>query len=334
MADWFGSLSKSTNKTQAERSTKSGGLEVPFDALRIIPSTSIPVDMFGPTRLRRGMKLLGHPIATTCKWCGDPIRVKPSHARLARYCSKPCRAAGEFSESRIANSRPCTVCSKLVYRPPAHLARTPEGLFCSRECRGKWNVGARNSAYSGGKIKSCEQCGKTFRYHHRRNRYCSSTCSGAAERARTIIEWGAHRNCLHCNAPFTAISKIQKYCTRKCADLSHAWRMKGKGNGRYVHGDAQRAYPPGWSKSHKAFIRDRDGNQCRLCHREPEPGRHLDVHHIDYVKHNLRPSNLITLCRWCHGRMHGRQTQRRYWKGRLSSLLRGLDTSGQLTMFP
>jgi hypothetical protein len=35
----------------------------------------------------------------------------------------------------------------------------------------------------------------------------------------------------------------------------------------------------------------------------------------------MDPVNLITCCRWCHGKMHGRLQQRERWKRELSALL-------------
>jgi len=45
------------------------------------------------------------------------------------------------------------------------------------------------------------------------------------------------------------------------------------------------------------------------------------VHHIDYDKNNLTPSNLVTVCKHCHGKMHGSKESRAEWSKRLSDLL-------------
>ena len=44
---------------------------------------------------------------------------------------------------------------------------------------------------------------------------------------------------------------------------------------------------------------------------ELETGRRMSVHHIDYVKENIKENNLISLCASCHGKVH---TNRDYWK--------------------
>lgn len=54
---------------------------------------------------------------------------------------------------------------------------------------------------------------------------------------------------------------------------------------------------------------------------EEAHGKKLCVHHIDYDRDNMDESNLITCCRFCHGKMHGKPAQRKVWKKELSALL-------------
>lgn len=62
-------------------------------------------------------------------------------------------------------------------------------------------------------------------------------------------------------------------------------------------------YPVGWRKKLKLKIRKRDNDTCQFC------GGHIELldvgwatHHIDYDKNNLDESNLILLCKRCHGK--------------------------------
>jgi len=64
-------------------------------------------------------------------------------------------------------------------------------------------------------------------------------------------------------------------------------------------------YTPEFNRQLKELIRQRDGYQCQLCGMpEIENIRKLDIHHIDYVKKNCLPDNLITLCRSCNGKVN------------------------------
>lgn len=80
-------------------------------------------------------------------------------------------------------------------------------------------------------------------------------------------------------------------------------------------------YPPDWGALTKA-IRKRDNYKCAIpawC----EKGQHegTDVHHINYRKDDNRWENLITLCRSCHGTIHGKTGRyREYWESHLSSI--------------
>jgi 5-methylcytosine-specific restriction endonuclease McrA len=42
-------------------------------------------------------------------------------------------------------------------------------------------------------------------------------------------------------------------------------------------------------------------------------GYALSVHHVNYIKTDNRMANLVTLCRWCHGSMHGKPESRERW---------------------
>lgn len=75
---------------------------------------------------------------------------------------------------------------------------------------------------------------------------------------------------------------------------------KGKNHPCYIEG-LIREYPIKFNKILKASIRERDNHVCQICGKTTEEnGRRLDVHHIDYIKANLDPENLISLCINCH----------------------------------
>ena len=72
-------------------------------------------------------------------------------------------------------------------------------------------------------------------------------------------------------------------------EKSHLW--KG--------GNTYQEYSLEWTASLRRLIRKRDNFTCQLCGTKQD-GRSLDVHHIDYIKSNCSPDNLVSLCIPCH----------------------------------
>lgn len=80
---------------------------------------------------------------------------------------------------------------------------------------------------------------------------------------------------------------------------------KGELNGNWQRGISKLPYPFDFNEELKKLIRKRDNYTCQLCGRtQEEEGRKLDVHHIDYIKENLNPNNLTSLCRSCNAKVN------------------------------
>lgn len=70
-------------------------------------------------------------------------------------------------------------------------------------------------------------------------------------------------------------------------------------------------YCDAWAdKEYKKDIRERDNNECQNPDCLKKSSR-LSLHHIDYVKKNCEPNNLITLCTSCNAKAN---FNREYWK--------------------
>lgn len=80
--------------------------------------------------------------------------------------------------------------------------------------------------------------------------------------------------------------------------------MRGTGNPRWRDGAALRPYAPGFNDRVKYQVAKRDGFKCRTCGAPKGKYTHV-VHHMDGEKHDHRLSNLMLLCKPCHGRIHG-----------------------------
>ena len=91
-------------------------------------------------------------------------------------------------------------------------------------------------------------------------------------------------------------------------------RQKGDKGSNWRGGLSFQDYSYEWTDTLRKSIRERDGFICQICgvHEEELGGRMkvLDVHHIDYDKHNMNPKNLIALCRNCHTKTN---FNREYW---------------------
>ncbi|MEK0346453.1 MAG: HNH endonuclease signature motif containing protein [Nitrosopumilus sp.] len=80
---------------------------------------------------------------------------------------------------------------------------------------------------------------------------------------------------------------------------------KGKNNPNWKGGLSRLPYPFDFNEKLKNLIRERDGHICQLCFKtKEENGKRLSVHHIDYIKENLDPENLTTLCSSCNSKVN------------------------------
>lgn len=87
---------------------------------------------------------------------------------------------------------------------------------------------------------------------------------------------------------------------RRCPTCHHLSSF-GEGHPRWRGGKTNGQYCDAWcDNEYKLSLKQRDGfkcqNPCCSC-----SGGDLCLHHIDYNKENCHPSNLIILCRSCHG---------------------------------
>mgnify|MGYP001034249509 FL=1 len=65
---------------------------------------------------------------------------------------------------------------------------------------------------------------------------------------------------------------------------------------------AERGYGSEWQHIRRRIIA-RDGRACHVC----GSSGYLVVHHVNHVPQDNDDANLMTLCRDCHERIHGRR---------------------------
>lgn len=72
---------------------------------------------------------------------------------------------------------------------------------------------------------------------------------------------------------------------------------KGKRYRRYIQSRQWRGI--------RQRVLERDNHTCQRCGENGRPGNELDVHHLSYARlYNEELSDLLTLCRGCHGDIH------------------------------
>jgi hypothetical protein len=197
------------------------------------------------------------------------------------------------------------------------------------ECFRVARTGSGSHFYKGGPVTiRCAICGRSkdvkpseaAKHTTCGRRRCRRKRARAALRNRIVsacAECGKRIEIYPCHAG------KRKFCSRTCADVGQSKYLRGSRNGRYVHGQRDTPYPPRFTYGFKKAIRRRDGHVCQLCGMtRAEHGKALCVHHINHQKDDLRLINLIAVCRFCHGRMHGRPASRKYWQRKLSKLQR------------
>lgn len=258
-----------------------------------------------------------------CRICNKEL---PSAYKT--FCSWDCRA----TYGQIQRTLTCSYCGKVSILKKGECLKE-NSKYCSAVCSQRSYSGANNHSWKGVKEnRVCLICKKTFVVKtildKKRKLYCSKECRSK----RIIIPKTVYVNCLYCGIKFKTLKKtiLQKHCSRECADKTHSIKMSSKGNSNYVHGNGSRGYPVAWTKSFKKLIRTRDDFICQLCYMtEEQHGQKLCIHHIDFDKFNLNPENLITLCKYCHGKFHGKYTREKC-KEELLNLLK--ERGKSLTM--
>ena len=123
---------------------------------------------------------------------------------------------------------------------------------------------------------------------------------------------GKYIPCLICNKEKyvrpSFIKKGQgKFCSYRCRGIWDSAHKIGINHPCWKGGLSLEPYTVDWTETLKISIRKRDKYTCQICGKEPS----VYVHHVDYIKKNCSPDNLITLCASCHAKTN---TKREYWK--------------------
>jgi hypothetical protein len=199
--------------------------------------------------------------------------------------------------------------------------------------------GENSPSWKGGKVDvRCANplCGKMFEKQPSllkpyKLAYCSNECRHI--HAPYVMRGENHFrykekikvNCSHCKKemeilPCHATSYKNHFC--KGTDCHSKWmeeNQKGATNPNWKNGISYEPYPAIFvDKRFKAGIKERDNFTCQNpeC---PKTDSVLVIHHIDYVKSNCEPENLITLCNNCNSKANA---NREFWQAGYSEIIR------------
>lgn len=191
--------------------------------------------------------------------------------------SERCRRCSSINRTLPKTSRFCKDCGKLL--------SSKKGIRCN-SCaqKARFKTPKNHPSYIDGRSK--------------RKNYCSC--------GKEISRYSKTNNCASCaklGAKNSFYGKKHTEESLKKISLSHG----GTGIPHEKSG-----YGREFTRGLKEQIRFRDEYKCRLCGcSQLENGKQLDVHHIDYDKHNNNIDNLISLCILCH---RNTNYNRDYWK--------------------
>lgn len=254
-----------------------------------------------------------------CPICNKAFKVKKSHLKKRRYCSRLCMAKA-YKENLLSANNPhwrggkikkiCLRCGKEYF---AIKAKEKTSKYCSQKCFREVRV--RKIYQQRVKIKKirkenfCLYCHKKIKL---RNKFCSMDCLKKFNRISNPYK--ITLRCPVCLTEFkTYKNRIKKFCSRKCYHKIFGYLQTGEKSHFWKNGATQgkiriRVHPL-YKKWRKAIF-ERDNYTCQSCLKtssELTRGK-LCAHHIvkfsDDPKLALKVSNGITLCWQCHRDFH------------------------------
>lgn len=196
-------------------------------------------------------------VAWKCPQCGKRRWLKPSVARLRRFCSRSCQHEAQKVEKPVREKRA--------------------------------NVVARYG------IKHCEQCSQEFEAKTRLQRFCSQPCVTRNIQNRRRGAAIDPRPCEVCGKEFTPRKgSAGRFCSRPCTyaanrgPSANSWR-----GGRHVSPDGYvRVYAPDHPKAHGhgGYVAEHRFVIEKMLGRFLQ--EHESVHHINGNRSDNRPENL------------------------------------------
>lgn len=244
-----------------------------------------------------------------CPQCGNEFVVNSRHPNVI-YCSHRCHG----DSRKLVESRRCIVCDTEFKCKPANDKKCCS-VKCATQARAQNRLDPSKHA-----TFTCKQCGKQFDdWLYRQPTFCSNHCRSVYAAHQPKLSSRKPRNfvtlrCEVCDREYVVHkSQIEnrnsRYCSNECRYKAVSEQKRGAGNPNFRGGTIAYRGANWGTQSRKAL--KRDGYCCQICHKRlGRRGWDYGVHHIkpyrefngDYETAN-QLSNLITLCRSCHGKV-------------------------------
>ncbi len=292
----------------------------------------------------------------TCEICGKQYKpLTFERAKKSRVCSRQCHGSlrktdPELRQSSINNlpkdvagvNNPnykglltftCVICGKKFEKSRGQSLKLVYKTCSKCLIKLGWTkreVGTKGPVRQRPFRFICVICGTEFEKSRRQShnyKTCSKECLSVLKSQNTSGEnnpvWKGGLvtiACLNCEQEFDAPpSSNRKFCSFDCR-VRH-WQKYPSESPGWQGGISKYAYPSEFNENYKERIHHRDNYQCQLCNLTQEEqqqkyNRNFSTHHINYLKNDLTPKNLISLCDSCHSKTH---TKREYWQSHLET---------------
>ena len=176
--------------------------------------------------------------------------------------------------------------------------------FCSLKCSHSFFSGKRSPVWKNGITNSfrCLDCGIKVQMNQKICRKCNIQHKSKIFSGTNNPQYKGIITKCKCGR------KVSKPVYDRCRDCFYK-DISGSNNYNWKVGKKSEPYGIEFNSKLKEAIRKRDHYRCQQCFKHESKLKtktnksiNLDIHHIDFIKRNNHPNNLITLCKSCHGR--------------------------------
>jgi hypothetical protein len=176
----------------------------------------------------------------------------------------------------------CSYCNKIFNTWPSRAKQ--QRVFCSRECYKLSPPRLKVRKVS----KICKHCKKGFMIYNSKAKrkcgvYCSKKCYSDHIKPQLIKCFICSKSCQDFRG-----KRKRKYCSINCSIKKKFPR--GEKNPHYKNGIGY----------YKTISKNTTNKICSLC----QTNKNIEMHHIDGDRTNNTLTNLTTICRCCHMRIH------------------------------